>query len=452
MARSDDAPLNNRGRGGRGRGRGHGGHMSRTTLISKACSKLLRHQAVNEGIPITNDGWVRLDHLLAWRGLSGRNGVSPPPTIEDIFEVVEVNEKKRFALRLIGAKTERNEVDDGAQAQPVSTVEELMTAEGETESSVKKEKEAETAAENETVQAISYHRSSKRPPDAQEFLIRAVQGHSIQAVASDTSLLKPISLDDPSSIPETCVHGTFYGAWKDILRSGGLKRMGRNHVHFAAGPSLEDIGITEEGSVINGKSDKVISGMRHDAQLLIYIDLRLCLEDFKQNDVEMLWWRSENGVILTEGVEADLLEAKNKPEATTSVEAEQKNRMEDDELVERAKNTVTTVDLVVKDHSSSGNAELEPCEHTAQQDGSTANSKDRSQQPTKGGNGKQAQGAAQNNKLVPMKYWKVVVDVKGGHGVIWRQSEGEVKQLPENLLSKGTPKFRGGSRGRGKSR
>ena len=45
--------------------------------------------------------------------------------------------------------------------------------------------------------------------------------------------------------------------------------------------------------------NKVRSGMRSDAQILIYIDIRRSLE------AGMKWWRSENGVLLTEGIAVD---------------------------------------------------------------------------------------------------------------------------------------------------
>lgn len=80
--------------------------------------------------------------------------------------------------------------------------------------------------------------------------------------------------------------------------------MGRNHVHFATGPALEVISpvATEDddattGAKVVGQEDgKVISGMRKDAQVLIYIDLRRALR------AGCPFWRSENGVILSEGV------------------------------------------------------------------------------------------------------------------------------------------------------
>jgi 2'-phosphotransferase len=80
--------------------------------------------------------------------------------------------------------------------------------------------------------------------------------------------------------------------------------MGRNHAHFATGPSLSSALEGIEKVKLNGpagnhkveESAKVISGMRGDAQVLIYIDLRRALE------AGCPFWRSENGVILSEGM------------------------------------------------------------------------------------------------------------------------------------------------------
>lgn len=68
--------------------------------------------------------------------------------------------------------------------------------------------------------------------------------------------------------------------------------MNRNHVHCSTG--------LPESTGANGEPDgspAVISGMRRDAELLIYIDVRRSLEDGA-----MKWWMSENGVVLTEGM------------------------------------------------------------------------------------------------------------------------------------------------------
>lgn len=410
------------------RGRGPRTTQGRTTLISKAFSKLLRHQAVNEGIPISSDGWVRLDHLLSWKGLTGRNGVEPPPTLEDVWGAVEDNEKKRFAVRLRGGtKRETKGIPVDLQDQPVGTLGELI----DTNLAPDTKATADTETEDETATAISFYRNTSPSPSAAEFEIRAVQGHSIQSVASDTSLLTPITLENPSSIPSTCVHGTFYSAWKLILSSGGLKRMGRNHAHLAIGPTLAEIGITEQGDgdVSADGNNKVISGMRSDAQLLIYIDLKGCLEDVKARDLDMQWWRSQNGVILTEGVDvgtdnietgiANAGDSSDKPMGISSAFVHQQ---QSPDIMEVGKTT-----------TKAGNSSLKELggRHKAARS-------------------KQEQAAGQSNKIIPMDYWKVVVDIKGGNGVIWRQGTGMVKELPQELLNKGNPKsFRGRGRGRG---
>lgn len=135
--------------------------------------------------------------------------------------------------------------------------------------------------------------------DASNFLIRATQGHSIKTIDA-ASFLEPLSLSDESKLPTTVVHGTFHSTWPVILQTGGLRCMGRNHIHFATGPSLESVSAVHNEDAAQGKSkpdeSRVISGMRRDAQVLIYIDVRKALA------AGVPFWRSENGVILSEGV------------------------------------------------------------------------------------------------------------------------------------------------------
>jgi hypothetical protein len=52
------------GGGGRGHGRGGGGGASREMLLSKALSKLLRHQAVSAGIQLDREGYAALDKVV----------------------------------------------------------------------------------------------------------------------------------------------------------------------------------------------------------------------------------------------------------------------------------------------------------------------------------------------------------------------------------------------------
>jgi 2'-phosphotransferase len=134
--------------------------------------------------------------------------------------------------------------------------------------------------------------------DPSHFLIRATQGHSIKTVDA-ASFLEPLSLADETKLPDTVVHGTFHSTWPVILQSGGLRCMGRNHVHFATGPSLEAV-LAQDKDAVQAKpasgEAQVISGMRRDAQVLIYVDIRKALA------AGVPFWRSENGVILSEGI------------------------------------------------------------------------------------------------------------------------------------------------------
>ncbi|KAJ4775206.1 tRNA 2'-phosphotransferase 1 [Rhynchospora pubera] len=108
-----------------------------------------------------------------------------------------------------------------------------------------------------------------------QLFIRANQGHTIKAVESE-HLLKPIL--SAEEVP-VCVHGTYRRNLESILQSG-LKRMERLHVHFSSG-------LPTDG--------EVISGMRRDINILIYLDVKKALED------GMKLYVSDNEVILTEG-------------------------------------------------------------------------------------------------------------------------------------------------------
>ncbi|KAI3918277.1 hypothetical protein MKX01_041597 [Papaver californicum] len=108
-----------------------------------------------------------------------------------------------------------------------------------------------------------------------ELLIRANQGHSIKTVESE-SLLKPILSAEEAPV---CVHGTYKRNLESILKSG-LKRMERLHVHFSSGMPTDG---------------EVVSGMRRDVNILIFLDVGKALKE------GMKLYISENKVILTEG-------------------------------------------------------------------------------------------------------------------------------------------------------
>lgn len=336
-----------RPRGGRSN---HGG-QSRTTQLSKALSLLLRHRATQDGVPISPVGFVRISDALSWHRLKSLGA-----SAEDVFSIVEQQlrpgEKGRF-----GVKWE-TEGDSGVHGD------EEDGDEG-----------SEQKVQSETEQALAVF-ATGRDVDPAHFLIRAVQGHSLKLEDAE-DMLTPITLAAPDTIPETVVHGTFYGAWERILKSGGLKPMGRVYAHFATGPGLREVlpgrtdiwSVDQEGKdVVDGgveKSlleNKVRSGMRSDAQILIYINIRRALE------AGLPFWKSENGVVLTEGI------------------------------------------------------------------------------PTRDADGKEVEGG---EKMLGTEFWDLVVEVKEGLGIIWRQGNGLVKELPENLRGKGMPRGKDGGRGRG---
>ncbi|EIT82130.1 RNA:NAD 2'-phosphotransferase TPT1 [Aspergillus oryzae 100-8] len=252
------------------RGKPSGG---RDVTVSKALSLLLRHAAEKEGLKLDAQGYANVADVLAWRKLK-----SLKVTFPEIVAAVATSDKKRFALLHIPS-TE-------AQAQQ-STSAEASTEHGIPTTSAGQDSATETAL------AVS-----ESDLDPAHFLIRATQGHSIKSVDA-ASLMEKLSLDEEAKLPDTVVHGTFHAAWPAILASGGLKSMGRNQVHFATGPSVESVlaqGAQGSKEVTGDHGEKVISGMRRDAQVLIYIDLKKALA------AGCPFWRSENGVILSEGM------------------------------------------------------------------------------------------------------------------------------------------------------
>ncbi|MCJ1389538.1 hypothetical protein MMC18_002395 [Xylographa bjoerkii] len=266
------------------RGGGSGGAsrapLTREVMISKKVSYVLRHGAEKEGLKLDQNGYANCADLLQWRNLRSLNVTFP-----ELQSIVTSNDKQRFQLI------------------PLTT----------------------------TVSSASS--TSADPPSSSEpadYLIRASQGHSLPIASA--SLLTPI-LPTDTDFPEEVVHGTFPAAWKLILKSGGLSRMRRQHVHFAKGlpsaphaksraslpsvPAVQEresnsFGRSDEPAPVgdenspelavlalnqgNAEEEKVISGMRRDANVLVWVDVRGSI-----SDGGLKWWRSANGVILTEG-------------------------------------------------------------------------------------------------------------------------------------------------------
>ncbi|CAK1543298.1 unnamed protein product [Leptosia nina] len=110
-------------------------------------------------------------------------------------------------------------------------------------------------------------------PSTSLWEIKANQGHSIKSVKN--SELIPIIQDKYPLV----IHGTYLRNW-DNIKIQGLSHMSRNHIHFAKGLPNDP---------------NIKSGIRRDAQVLIYINLKKALQG------GIKFFESENGVILTEG-------------------------------------------------------------------------------------------------------------------------------------------------------
>ncbi|KAF4996902.1 hypothetical protein FGRMN_4223 [Fusarium graminum] len=183
-----------RPRGDKGRGKsGGGGGQGREVQVSKALSKLLRHQAANAGIQLDDEGYAPLSSVLAWGPLR-----SLKVTLEDIQAIVSSNDKQRFALK-------------------------------------------PNPATNPSLDTSS--------TSAADYLIRANQGHSIKIESA--AIHAPITIE-AGNVPERVLHGSFFYFWPAIVEAGGLKPMSRTHVHCSSGTPEEGVvsGMRKDAELI----------------------------------------------------------------------------------------------------------------------------------------------------------------------------------------------------------
>ena len=300
------------------------GVSPREIQISKKLSWLLRHGADKEGLKLGPGGYINVADVLSHNLFK-----SAHVNFEEVKKVVAGNEKKRFGLLHLAAKvsfepqpateespeeSQASDVKERGGAQPAADAEESIPPPIEqpdinSDPAEELPESSTTASTNPTSTAPSTDDAISNPDtNPSHYLIRANQGHSIKL--PDTSdLLTPITLD-ADNLPSIVVHGTRHEVWPDILASGGLKPIRRNHVHFATGvpkqlQSNSQISL-EKGEVPalaedQTKTPEVLSGMRGSSTVLIFLDLRKALE----GGIE--FFVSENGVVLTEGGENGLV-------------------------------------------------------------------------------------------------------------------------------------------------
>ena len=129
------------------------------------------------------------------------------------------------------------------------------------------------------VAADAKRRYATRVDEQGRTWVRANQGHSHDLVSREELLVR---VTDAAQLPETVVHGTTRRAWESIKRVG-LRRMARNEIHLATGD-------------FSDASRRVISGMRRSSEVLVYVDVRRCLE----RGVPL--YKSQNDVVLCPGL------------------------------------------------------------------------------------------------------------------------------------------------------
>ncbi|KAM3419366.1 hypothetical protein BST61_g5297 [Cercospora zeina] len=239
-------------RGGKrsGRGGGRGGPLPRNVQVSKKIAWLLRHGAEKEGLKLDSSGFINVQDVL-----NNRNLKSLKVTFDELKACVADNDKQRFTMvPIANSKVEATtDAAEGTSSAPAS------------------------------------------PDDPSQYLIRANQGHSLKVESE--RLLQPITEEN---LPSQAIHGTTHAAWLKILASGGLKPMGRNHVHFASGlptgfKSVVAVADAAAAADDDNAAPPVISGMRNSSTVLIYLNLPKAM----QSGINF-WW-SDNGVILSEG-------------------------------------------------------------------------------------------------------------------------------------------------------
>lgn len=210
----------------------NGARRNHDVTLSKALSYVLRHAAPSLGLKPSSDGYVTVDDLLSLDHPKFRDKQSGRQryTVDDVIRVVEDNDKKRFKLEY------KTTPDDKGTAINMRVL-----------------------------------------------CIRANQGHSFNAGLQSNQLLTPLDAGELANSDLIIVHGTTSRAWEDHIQIEGLRRMKRNHIHFATG-------------LPNGQKSP-ISGMRSSSEIYIYVSGKRCAED------AIPFYRSDNGVILTAGVD-----------------------------------------------------------------------------------------------------------------------------------------------------
>ena len=251
--------------------------------LSKALSWVLRHAAPSLGLTLASDGFVPVEDVLGanhprFRTKDGRRRY----TVDDVVRVVRNNDKQRFRLKEV--EVPREEGDGAAPRNEADRRAEAAIDDG--------DGRAEPATS----------RAGGRPRSDAVLCIRANQGHSLTGLRAE-QLLTPLTGEELSRASLSIIHGTTRRAWDDHIRHEGLRRMTRNHIHFATGlpprptgASAQETRRHEDRRGGDGAAAAApISGMRASSEVYVYANGPLCAEE------GVPFYRSDNGVLLTAG-------------------------------------------------------------------------------------------------------------------------------------------------------
>ena len=234
--------------------------------LSKSLSWLLRHKAPSLGLQLSSDGYVPVMDVLTLNHPRFRKDDGQPKyTVEDVARVVENNDKQRFRLEYRDASSLG---EDGA------------------------------APSNNDANMGKNNNDTDEDTHNKVLCIRANQGHSLKCLQAD-QLLTPLTKEELSHPSLSIIHGTTRKAWEDHIRHEGLSRMKRNHIHFASGLPPPSAANGKRNTRIEEGGATPISGMRLSSEIYIYINGSKCAKD------GILFYRSDNGVILTAGVKQE---------------------------------------------------------------------------------------------------------------------------------------------------
>eukprot|EP00392_Amoebophrya_sp_AT5.2_P008017 g8036.t1 len=287
-------------------GRGSRMPQGRGEVISRALTESLRHMATRQGLTISKDGYVKCSALQKCYEDFLALPQNPKPaaesreeavvdnilTFEELYWVCVFNDKKRFHLVFREEEVEVAEVETKGEA-------------GGAAPEVKKPKHDDV--DNTT---------SK--PRGSAWFVRAAQGHSFGSRSDGTNIIDEALLMQPvfsaadvvanvggsRTMKPLIYHGTYQAVLPDILRSGGLSRMTRQHIHFTAvAPAVLRDSTAQQTSGSASEAPSAISGMRADCDCVIAVDLAAALA------AGYRFFRSENGVLLSPGDATGVLSA-----------------------------------------------------------------------------------------------------------------------------------------------